>query len=137
MKSTELRIGNLVSFGGRMATVYQVNRSGAVLQYDGDTNTEIEGVRRSTVSINDIEPVTLTKDWLISSGFYKNPGIITEYILIVDSEYTEMKRFTVLQSEEKIFYFIPSIRVAWSVRLDFIHQLQNLYFSITKQELSV
>ena len=131
MKSTELRIGNLVSFGGRMATVYQVNRSGAVLQYDGDTNTEIEGVRRSTVSANDIEPVMITEEILIKSGFYKDEGSIRLYIKHVMN--SNIRAFRVLLSNTGLYF--PNVE--WGVNMAGVHQLQNLYFSITGQELSV
>ena len=131
MKSTELRIGNLVSFGGRMATVYQVNRSGAVLQYDGDTNTEIEGVRRSTVSANDIEPVRITEEILLKSGFYKDEGSIRLYIKHVMN--SNIRAFRVLLSNTGLYF--PNVE--WGVNMTGVHQLQNLYFSITGQELSV
>ena len=133
MKSTELRIGNLVSFGGRLATVYQVNRSGAVLQYEGDTNTEIEGVRRSTVSINDIEPVRITEEILIKSGFYKDEGSIRFYIKHVMN--SSICAFRVLLSNTGL-YFPNTSNVEW-VNMTGVHQLQNLYFAITGQELSV
>ena len=131
MKSTELRIGNLVSFGGRMATVYQINRSGAVLQYEGDTNTEIEGVRRSTVSINDIEPVRITEEILLKSGFYKDEGSIRSYIKHVMN--SNIRAFRVLLSNTGLYF----LNVEWGVNMTGVHQLQNLYFSITGQELSV
>ena len=131
MKSTELRIGNLVSFGGRMATVYQVNRSGAVLQYKGDTNTEIEGVRRSTVSINDIEPARITEEFLLKYGFYKDEGSIRLYIKHVMN--SNIRAFRVLLSNTGLYF--PNVE--WGVNMAGVHQLQNLYFSITGQELSV
>ena len=134
MKTTELRIGNLVSFRGRMATVYQVNRSGAVLQYEGDTNTEIEGVRRSTVSINDIEPVRITEEILIKSGFYKDEGSIRFYIKHVMN--SSICAFRVLLSNTGL-YFPNTSNVEWGVNMTGAHQLQNLYFAITGQELSV
>ena len=130
MESTELRIGNLVSFGGRMATVYQINRSEVSIMYKGYIK-EIDEVRRSTVSANDIEPVRITEEILLKSGFYKDEGSIRLYIKHVMN--SNIRAFRVLLSNTGLYF--PNVE--WGVNMAGAHQLQNLYFAITGQELSV
>ena len=131
MKATELRIGNLVSFGGRMATVYQINRSEVSIMYKGYIK-EIDEVRRSTVSINDIEPVRITEEILLKYGFYKDGGSIRFYIKHVMN--SSICTFRVLLSNAGLYF---TSNVEWGVNMTGVHQLQNLYFAITGQELIV
>ena len=133
MKTTELRIGNLVSFRGRMATVYQVSRSEISIMYKGYIK-EIDEVCRSTVSIKDIEPVRITEEILIKSGFYKDEDSIRFYIKHVMN--SSICAFRVLLSNTGL-YFPNTSNVEWGVNVTGVHQLQNLYFAITGQELSV
>ena len=128
MESKELRLGNLVSFDGRIATVYQVNRTGAVLQYEGDTNTEIDGIRRSTVSINDIQPIKITEDILVRVGFHRNKSIVRRFYEIKTKDSIV---YEVLMAEYGLYFYISTNSI-WVTSL---HQLQNLYFAITGKEL--
>jgi len=130
METKELRLGNLVSFDGRIAIVYQVNRTGAVLQYEGDTNTEIDGIRRSTVSIGDIKPIPLAEDWLIKFGFKKVQE--DKYGCHYENEecwiYLNHGGFDLeLITDDERFNLLRTYK--------YVHQLQNLYFAITGKEL--
>jgi hypothetical protein len=80
------------------------------------------------ITINDIfygkiyEPLPLTEEWLIKFGFEKTP---LHYF----------KKDGIILSVEDFYYecFLGSN----SVIIKYVHQLQNLYFALTGEELEV
>lgn len=75
------------------------------------------------------EPITLNEEWFIKLGFKK----------LRDGERFELEKFSIdLYSE-----FFPKGRVyynSWAIidkKIDYVHELQNLYFTITQRELTV
>ncbi len=65
------------------------------------------------------EPIPLTEDWLLKFGFeLKNWGIKVWYL----------KGFEIDQN-----FYLKGID--WGVRFKYVHQLQNLYFALTNEEL--
>jgi hypothetical protein len=76
-----------------------------------------------------IKPIPLKEEWLIKFGFKK----------LRDRERFELEKFTIdLYSE-----FFPKGRVyynSWAIiekKIDYVHELQNLYFCLTNKELEL
>lgn len=116
MKANELRIGNYVkSFKGIEVVVDVLCDS---------VNTEkIEGVH-----YGDISPIPLSYDWLITLGFKQENG------LFYRSPYNQKP----IYSRGKYFGF--NSLGAGSVNCNefqYVHQLQNLYFALTGEELTI
>lgn len=109
MEANELRVGNLVKWA-----------KGVYLN-DGET-TEILNVISNETDF--YEPIPITEEWLLKFGFiYIDIG---EYILMdisIDFEYTD----------EGEFYFLLDNKVLCTIK--YVHQLQNIYFFITNNEL--
>jgi hypothetical protein len=118
MKANELRIGNWVE---------QPN----------------DGVTRVTAILNDLQiktetgyidkycrPIPLTEEWLVKFGFEKD-------ILDIDSRYIlEGKHYTFTSnwlSEEIIYVNLNETHTD----IQYLHQLQNLYFALTGEELTI
>lgn len=112
MKANELRIGNLVKIGGEIS---QLELCDFVDIYEHKT-------------IWQYEPIELTEEWLLRFGFVANNYNYEFELhpLTLDCEYTDKGEWitlyenTVLQSEIK-----------------YVHQLQNLYFALTGEELTL
>ena len=120
MTANELRIGNLILVDGEI--------------------TEITGIKKSTVSFSDgfqmfiaggIEPIPLTEEWLLKFGFDKvlprNDKMyyrLNDYFVIEDSRFFLLgdDAFEILKLRQEIKY---------------VHQLQNLYFALTGEELTI
>ena len=66
------------------------------------------------------EPIPLTKEWLLKFGFRKT----FEY------DRNIYRKGNIVLVGGVLFYF------QWT-KLDYIHQLQNLYFSLTGKELTI
>lgn len=107
MKAKELRIGNLVLKEGVIHPIgfYDFENGGA------------------NFVVDDYQPIPLTEEWLLKFGFEKNEEeIIFEGLKLWWSDNDGMKSYYHINSELLIY-------------IDHVHQLQNLYFALTGEEL--
>ena len=124
MKATELRIGNYYQYAGNGGIVYtqvqaiKYNQFGLLSDFDG-TNFEI------------CKPIQLTEEWLLRFGFkeflidetwyfIKNDFVFEISGIIGFHNYNELE--SICFNENKCKY---------------VHQLQNLYFALTGEELTL
>lgn len=139
MDAKEIRVGNIVGAVGIKDDWYQINESvlGQFLMYD---------------ECDHIKPIPLTEEWLLRFGFEKGKlqkwfGNGHDYQPV--DVYTELYAFTMAPHE-----FEYHIRT-WThsgiaedescavycgdnlVVCDHVHQLQNLYFALTSEELTI
>lgn len=118
MKAKELRFGNWVEYEKGFHTITTINFNYCDSHYKGN-----EYRHRYTK----IEPIPLTEDWLIKFGFTK----VNKYSYWLDDFLCETiyinlnTRKTTIGSNEE--YDINHIK--------HVHQLQNLYFALTGEEL--
>ena len=125
MDAKALRIGNLIKY-----TDYPNLKDdllGKVICVTGDDISFM-----SNCNVAYLEPIKLTEDLLIKLGFNKDGRVIKTYAMIGNEI-----NFKILVNTENEFYFYPSVAIKWSVRLKYVHQLQNLYFALTGEELDV
>lgn len=111
MKANELRLNNYVKHNGNFYQVEEI--SDEWLQIDNyQLNTEL----------NEIEPIPLTEEILLKCGFFE--GQIGYYFL---NDITISVEGQVYFGDEE----------TWVAELQYLHQLQNLYFALTNQELEI
>lgn len=141
MNAKELRIGNYVQ-GDTLSIPREEIFS------DGIMCVTAYGIYLIDDGQIDFEPIPLTEDWLIKFGFTKKEkdgeyGYIY-YIPICDYNYTVERDWNKYSSHffgheytdcpnEKDDYIIHQI----SFDLRYVHQLQNIYFSLTERELKL
>jgi hypothetical protein len=143
INANELRVGNIVSIGGHQHEVEIVGYG--FIQLFGNLITS---------DPDDIEPVALTPEILEKAGF-KDPhsdGCFLDYpvssaqnsFLSVSVEYEEGEdnssflRWLLTNSEKKSDGTVVGRNVIWSDnKLKYVHQLQNLYFALTGEELII
>jgi hypothetical protein len=124
MKANELRIGSLIYFDGHIiGTITQIKDTVARVKYLIGKDDE----RQAFVEYDRIEGIPLTEEWLERLGFKKINHIH-------DSDYF-------LHSLVKIAIYpngMVTLRgsAGWN-RIHFVHQLQNLYFALTGQEITL
>ena len=112
MEAKELRIGNLFRF---ISTNY--------IEYVSDIKTN--GLKTpviNNVSIKDTEPIPLTEEWLVKFGF----KFLNGYGFPMFGNY--------LQKEDGIYWYNVNGNF---IDIDHVHQLQNLYFALTNEELTI
>jgi hypothetical protein len=114
IKPEELRTGNLVNIGYDCKVV-RIDEFGATL------NT-YNGVKEFMYfNQKDIRPILLNEEWLIKFEFDEDRyGFIKDKIQFL------------FRTDNKL---VASIRGLDLVQIKYVHQLQNLYYSITQEEL--
>ena len=126
MKATELRIGNYYQYAGDSGIVYtqvqaiKYNQFGLLSDFDG-TNFEI------------CKPIELTEEWVKKLGFKlvfagQGDGFIYEYGKLCNA-------MTIHSRNRNIFLY--STFNTCEINIQYVHQLQNLYFALTGEELSL
>lgn len=128
MKISELRIGNYVSLKSREAIVAEVHHTG-ILAWDlEETQDTIEDVER-------LEGIIITEKWLLNLGFTKVVIQEEEYYYFTNSSYEFELHWTPYKTRMIPEYngrrFVPGYH------LKYIHQLQNLCFALTGEELKI
>jgi hypothetical protein len=118
MKAEELRIGNLVLIpynksnkqeGFFEATISQIVDFGAYIKPE------------------DYEPILLTEEWLLKFGFASNPYQDRYEKGVLHIECDKTKGYLQLWCEQ-----LPQ-----AIFIKYVHQLQNLYFALTGEELQL
>tara|TARA_R100000951_G_C2648656_1_gene183550 strand:+ start:2859 stop:3218 length:360 start_codon:yes stop_codon:yes gene_type:complete len=108
MKASDLRIGNLVKY----------HDDGDKVWYDVEFNIgHFSGIMDKNYGLPD--PIELTEEWLLKFGFTKE---LVEYR---KGNFTIKNDFTVNSMGH------------WRLIIKSVHQLQNLYHSLTGKELTI
>lgn len=119
IKATELRLGNIILNKGVLSKVELIEEDGCrirqIVKGDADYDKGMEG-----------EP--LTEQWLIKFGFKKFLGGDNE-VYGVTKEGSQIIHFSIEPFHES-YYFDTT-------RLKYVHQLQNLIFALTGEELTI
>ena len=129
MKRSELRIGNLVlcntsiGFVDKVIPVYSVSENEIVLYHEPT---------KEYIYSNDclIEPIPLTDEWLFKFGFEKTLNQYRKPTLLNKIGYNNIP-FILLFLDNQYQY--DDLRFRTNIK--YVHQLQNLYFSLTGEEL--
>lgn len=124
MEAKELRIGNFIT-SKSSSTYWEVN---------------VDDLKHIEDNPDHYEPIPLTEEWLLKFGFEKSDSDYqiqiqkddkkgnTDYWIYVDSGFdNETNKFKVQ---------ILCQEGCWlSLKTEYVHQLQNLYFALTGEEL--
>ena len=126
MKATELRIGNYIERHNKVIGVKDV------IQVDGGTPLlAFEGM--TTLKFN---PIPLTEEWLLKFGFIKNDWYNGKHFVL--NKYCSI----IIEKSgcDKGVWYLGDKSDAYCHRLkkiQFIHELQNLYFALESEELTI
>lgn len=126
MKASELRIGNYVSYDCATGGYWQEKQVCA-------SNFGITAA--GTLLCESYKPIPITEDWLIKFGFEENKKYSTpQYWLQIDKLDDEF----LYDIKDKKFYLSHSYDSgSFGIEILYVHQLQNLYFALTGEELTL
>ena len=117
IKPNELRIGNCIDYGGS----YECN------------GIFTEEFARYMFDVRDewdlLEPIPITEDLLVKMGFYKSQNDESEFYTALWDVFVIAK-----DTDYECHLMGPDCFLA---RINYVHQLQNLYFVLTGEELEV
>jgi hypothetical protein len=127
MKASELRIGNLVKKGNDLCTVKGYYDNLFIVE----DNEKIEF--KSNVFDN-IKPIPLTEEWLLKFGFLIEENGDVDFSF--DFINYGLSKFEI---DQKYYLHIDGNfdRTETDTRIEYVHSLQNLFFALTGEELTI
>jgi hypothetical protein len=134
MDARELRIGNLVLFNDAIKKIAVINEI-SIAWYNEDKNQYFTHLG-CCVSLGLIQPIPLTEQWLVKLRF---------------EEYKEMplpfsdRKAWFIGEENKMFIWssgfvfkrLPDGFIIIAENINQVHKLQNLYFALISEELTI
>jgi hypothetical protein len=114
MEAKELRIGNFIT-SKSSSTYWEINIDDLILINENPSH---------------YLPIPITEEWLLKFGFIKDA------VLFSITENDEHKSVFSIQYDNHLEVFKIPITGFW-YEIKYIHQLQNLYFALTNQELTL
>jgi len=116
MEANELKIGNLINSPYGVSTIYGVNKDCIQIEivetiYDFD--------------LDEINPIPITEEWLLDLGFTRQPWGLTKDGLLFKDPKLDCKNL------------VLEIGNGHRTQIKYIHELQNLYFALTGEELEI
>ena len=114
MEARELRIGNFVEYGNDIEQITIHHLFGVL---NGD----------------DVQPIPLTEKWLLNLGFEFNE-FHKNYKVKVDYYHHSIKFY---QNEWVYSNDISDASCHTITSIQYVHQLQNIYFALTGEELTI
>lgn len=144
MKTSELRIGNIICDG---IFIYLINCieiniiQAEILEIHKYSKAKTEDFYKQgqcySLNIENIEPIPLTEEWLLKFGF-KKEGDLNWWSVPKESNY---KAHHLMKMKNAWTWFIDFDDTGDNTHLvagfNYVHQLQNLYFALTENELEI
>lgn len=125
MEAKELRQGNYVFYNDK--ELGEV--SGTLTRMFKDNEVFIND--RIDISYNEtnISPIPLTEDWLVKFGYAQNKTVADMF--------EDETRLNIWRSPHDFNGFIADWDALTLRAIEYVHQLQNLYFALTGEELNL
>ena len=132
MKPTELRIGNIVHCYDEDRIVSGLNNP----FNDSNWDVELKDKERdlfTTSEIEDLIPIQLTEEWLFRLGWIFNDDTDC-YEKYPNGDMRMFMKYKDVNQSYEVFNYVTKSLTRKNVK--YIHQLQNLYFALTQEELT-
>lgn len=135
MKATELRIGNYINTinrGGEVHlpddTVFTIQKLGSKCELCIIDKKPWEEINLPEIFYYDLSPIPLTEEWLLKFGFNLLGNTIS-HACFGDNPITHDYMIKLIKTDKEWFYKNSYHEIKY------VHQLQNLYFALTGEEL--
>jgi hypothetical protein len=126
MEAKELRINNWVHYKGEWCYREIWNKE---FQWE---DRDWYAVGECTMDLNDVYPIPLTEEWLEKFGFnskYKSVHMLWNLGNFYINQKSDEDDYGNSIPQEQIFYY------DYTFEIKYVHQLQNLYYALTGEEL--
>ena len=122
MKPNELRIGSWVKHPAAVWSHRTEVQGYGYVEFQWEEH-DWAGIAECTINLEDVKPIPLTEEWLLKFGF--------EYSdLNGDSGLWKIPPFQIYGKYNQFIY-------DYKLDVNYVHQLQNLYFALTGEELTI
>ncbi len=125
MKAMELRIGNYIENTDSQMASYMVVNADVIKQNEHTMYASLE-------------PIPLTEEWLIKFGFEKLNTKMSDCFVFQKGLWRVAIKDNIEKNNEWVLWHERISPPTWCLsRFEYIHQLQNLYFALTGEELTL
>jgi len=124
IKPNEVRKGNLITYDGIIFEIHTIADEFPTL------NTSEFGI--GVVDWKNINPIPLTEEWLIKFGWIYNEEC-KSFEKYPKGDVRMNLQYRDVSSSYTMFNYVLKATIA--TRIFYVHQLQNIYFALTKEEL--
>lgn len=129
MRAEELRLGNEVE-GGIVRMILYINGFlGCFISSPYDSGMG------EFVKCEDLKPVALTEEWLLAFGFEKIRADYECFYYSLELNEDAHCDLSIMSGDKNGFLEIVLFPYEKWMRYKYVHQLQNLYFALTGNEL--
>jgi hypothetical protein len=125
----ELRIGNLLLIGGRETEIIAIDKEGL----NGYAGHDREMLYEHDFRYDDqhkVQPIPLAEEWLVKFGFEN-----LESKTLFTKKFNVARVFSIVQHGYTGVFTYPTQNGVTIIQ--YVHQLQNLYFALTGEELKL
>ena len=135
MNANELRIGNKVYDNGKICTIESINAFA-----DGEADVYLVETGNAGMYI---DPIHLTEDILLKCGFeYRNENRGLGAILDFKNKEFDNWKYDMSvafqhETDNKEIVYLHFLQHKTTNSIKYLHQLQNLYFALTQEELTI
>jgi hypothetical protein len=129
LEAKDLRIGNLVEYFGKIRKIDGIKAMSIGGYAVEIIETDIHGrsiSEYSPLESLNLNPIPLTEEWLVRFGFEKsafNENVYSNKSIILD--------------KRKLGWLLCDNSIDNLKHIEHVHQLQNLYFALTQEELTL
>jgi hypothetical protein len=128
MKAQELRIGNLVNHTTGQCKV--VGFYGEIFRAENINKIELKS------NVFNLQPIPLTEEWLLKFGFEKLNTTMSGCFVFQKGLWRVAIKVNIEETYEWVLWHERISPPTWCLsRFEYVHQLQNLYFALTGEEL--
>lgn len=137
LKANELRIGNLVSINGEAITIKSIEFNPASQEYYIRVSYPHNYIQ---LKVEALEPILLTEEWLLKMGFTKDGLFKNEYVFTLGKFFFSFNNhmiYLINGYEGDVLNYVGSEITDGDNYIKHIHQVQNVYYSLTNEELTI
>ena len=133
MEARELRIGNLMELpNGEISKVTGFTENGKVWFVREPKHEEC------ALKINQVKPIPLTEEWLLKFGFGEMGLSLGYFYKPICGNFSICSEDFIFNINYKRYAVSNVISVdLHGFEIKYVHQLQNLYFALTGEELTI
>jgi hypothetical protein len=143
MKANELRLNNLLFYGDEVLKVASIHNDNTI-RFEKDNST----IGCFSTKLLSIKSIPLTEEWLLKFGFERRKGMYyasatyhkeilkTDFYLRRAGGYENWFWGISSGDDFDTIHFID-VEFNDAIRYSYVHQLQNLYFALTNEELTI
>jgi len=131
IQPNELRINNLVRY---IEGAYDSSSGHGRIERILGKHVRLRG-KGSEYKVSDISPILLTEEWLLRFGFTQINAGVWQPEVEVNSP--QPRQSFVLELLEGGLHYSAYESQMYSVQIEWVHQLQNLYFALVGEELQI